>query len=62
MNGLDLQAELRRRGISIPVILLSADADVPIAVRAMHLGALDFLEKPFVERRVLALVQTALAA
>jgi two-component system response regulator FixJ len=61
MNGLDLQEELRRRGLRIPVIVISGDADVPIAVRAMHLGALDFIEKPFVERRVLHLVRHALA-
>jgi len=60
MSGIDLQRALRERGLSVPVIVLSADADVPMAVRAMHLGAIDFIEKPFVDRMVLARVRKAL--
>jgi len=47
MSGLDLQDELRRRGASIPIIMISGVGDVPTAVRAMKAGALDFFEKPF---------------
>lgn len=45
-NGLDLQEELHRRGNTMPVILISAFADVPMAVRAMQNGALTVLTKP----------------
>jgi FixJ family two-component response regulator len=46
-NGLDLQEELLRRGNAMPVIFISAYADVPMAVRAMQNGALTVLEKPY---------------
>jgi FixJ family two-component response regulator len=47
LSGLDLQRELGERGINLPMIMISAFAEVPMAVRAMREGALDFLEKPF---------------
>ena len=47
MNGLDLQKTLRERGVNLPVIFLSGSGDIPMAVEAMHNGAVDFLEKPF---------------
>lgn len=46
MSGLDLQQELNRRGVHIPTIVMTAYADVPVAVRAMQQGALMLLEKP----------------
>lgn len=46
MNGLELQAELRRQGIRLPIIFLTAYADVPVTVEAMRGGAVDFLVKP----------------
>jgi two-component system response regulator FixJ len=60
MSGTELQKTLRERGIDVPVIVLATHADVPIAVRAMLLGALDFIEKPFVGHVVLARVKQAL--
>lgn len=60
MSGLELQEQLRALRVDLPVIVLATDADVQSAVRAMHLGALDFVEKPFVERVVLSRVQQAL--
>jgi FixJ family two-component response regulator len=60
ISGLDLQEALRRRGVDYPVIVLASDADVPIAVRAMALGAVDFIEKPFVDRVLIARVKQAL--
>jgi two-component system, LuxR family, response regulator FixJ len=42
------------------VIVMASDADVPIAVRAMALGALDFIEKPFVDRALISRVKQAL--
>ena len=60
ITGIDLQEELRRRGVNYPVIMMASDADVPMAVRAMALGALDFIEKPFVDQVLLARVKQAL--
>jgi two-component system, LuxR family, response regulator FixJ len=60
MNGLELQAELNQRGCHMPVIMISGHADVPMAVRALKAGAFDFIEKPFNDDVLLALVQRAL--
>ena len=61
MTGLELQDHLNQRGIGIPIIFVSAFADVPTAVRAMKAGALDFLEKPVPAQVLLAAVQNALS-
>jgi len=50
MTGVELIGALRRRGVNAPVILLSAESDVATAVSAMRAGALDFIEKPHVDR------------
>ncbi len=47
MSGPELQQELKRRGSGIPIIIMSAHADVPVAVRTIQDGALDLIEKPF---------------
>jgi len=47
ISGLDLQHELKRRKISIPIIFLTAHADVPMSVNPMKSGAVKFLRKPF---------------
>jgi two-component system response regulator FixJ len=47
MDGLQLMQELHARGLEWPVIFMTAHGDVPVAVRAMKLGAIEFLEKPF---------------
>jgi len=60
-SGIDLQRKLLEEGIAIPVIVISGHGDVPIAVEAMKLGALDFLEKPFRAQVLLDRVQEALA-
>lgn len=57
MDGLELLDELRRRGDATPVILLSSHADVASAVAAMRAGALDFIEKPYIDRAILDHVQ-----
>ena len=57
MSGLDLQQYLKERGVLIPVLFLSGGADVPKAVKAVREGAIDFVEKPFDYRRVVALVE-----
>lgn len=60
VSGPELQAELTRRGFEVPVILMSAHANVRTAVRAIKNGAIDFLEKPFDDTDLLDLVQGAL--
>jgi two-component system response regulator FixJ len=47
MDGLEVQQQLNERGITMPVIVLTGHGDVGTAVKAMRLGAVDFLEKPF---------------
>jgi FixJ family two-component response regulator len=53
MSGLDLQAELVRRGIGLPTIVVTGHAEVPMAVRAVKAGAIDFIEKPFSDQLLL---------
>lgn len=60
MSGLELQAHLAQHGYQIPIIIISAHADVPMAVRAMKLGAFEFLEKPLNEQQLLDRVQDCL--
>ena len=61
MDGLQLQEELNRRQIGLPVIIITGHGDVPLAVRAMKAGAVDFLEKPFDGEFMLDTVRRALA-
>ncbi len=60
MSGIELQDKLKEMGAPIPVIVISGHADVPTAVRAIKKGALDLLEKPFTDQRLLDMVQLAL--
>ncbi|HXN15390.1 MAG TPA: response regulator [Usitatibacter sp.] len=60
MSGLDLQQTLKQQGVLLPVIFLSGGADVPQAVKAVKEGAIDFIEKPFDYRRVVALIEDCL--
>lgn len=62
MDGLALQRRLTEAGVTLPVIVMTGHADVPIAVAALKAGALDFLEKPFDDQRLIAAVRNALAA
>lgn len=59
-SGLDLQAGMKRLGISLPVIFLTGYADVPTSVRAMKAGAVDFLEKPVTRDVLLEALRRAL--
>lgn len=61
MTGLELLEELKNRRILLPTILMTAFADVPQAVKAMKLGAVDFIEKPFDDELIVSLVRAALA-
>jgi two-component system response regulator FixJ len=59
MGGLELQEELVRRGRRIPVIVVTGHAEVPLAVKAMKAGAVDFVEKPFDEQTIVASIRRA---
>ena len=62
LSGLDLQRELAVRSIRLPVIMMSAFAEVPMAVRALREGAVDFLEKPFDGQMLVERVRAAVEA
>lgn len=61
MSGLELQARLKERGAAIPIVFLSGHGDIPMALRAVRSGALDFLEKPFRDQALIDAVHAALA-
>ncbi|NIT36028.1 MAG: response regulator [candidate division Zixibacteria bacterium] len=60
LSGLDLQEELARAGVAIPIIFITGHGTVPTSVRAMKAGAADFLEKPVDEQELLDAVRRAL--
>jgi FixJ family two-component response regulator len=60
LGGLDLQTELAGAGIRIPVIFITGYGDIPMSVRAMKAGAVDFLAKPFRDQELLDAVALAL--
>jgi FixJ family two-component response regulator len=60
MSGLDFQAQLGDLGIQLPVILMTGHGDIPMSVRAMKAGAVDFLAKPFRDQDMLDAVAAAL--
>jgi RNA polymerase sigma factor (sigma-70 family) len=59
-SGLDFQQELNAANINLPIIFLTGHGDIPMTVRAMKAGAVEFLTKPFREQDLLDAVQTAL--
>jgi two-component system response regulator FixJ len=61
MDGIELVRELARRQISLPVVLISGHADVPMAVAAIKAGAADFIEKPIDDAHLLAAINRCLA-
>ncbi len=60
MSGLELQDELRKRGVNLPIIFISAYAEVQSVVRAMRGGALDFFQKPFSSQQLIERIQDGL--
>ncbi len=60
MSGIDLLRRLQELKIGVPVIVITGHGDVPVAVEAMKIGAMDFLEKPFDDEVLLASVRSAL--
>jgi FixJ family two-component response regulator len=61
ISGLDFQAALSKADIHIPIIFITGHGDVPMTVRAMKAGAVEFMTKPFRDHELLEAVQTALA-
>jgi FixJ family two-component response regulator len=61
LSGLDFQSELAKQHIHLPIIFLTGHGDVPMSVKAMKAGAVEFLIKPFREQDLLDAVQIALA-
>lgn len=60
VSGLDLQGQLTRQGIEFPIIFMTGHGDIPMSVRAMKAGAVDFLSKPFRDQDMLDAVAAAL--
>ena len=61
MNGLEFQEQLSKAGLHIPIVFITAHGDIPMTVRAMKLGALEFLTKPFDDVALLNAIRQALA-
>ncbi len=61
MTGMELLGEMKKRRMPQPILLMTAFADVPQAVKAMKLGAVDFIEKPFDDELIVSSVRAALA-
>ncbi len=60
VSGLDLQGQLTRQGIEFPIVFMTGHGDIPMSVRAMKAGAVDFLSKPFRDQDMLDAVTVAL--
>lgn len=60
LSGLDLQQELTKADLTLPIIFITGHGNVPMSVRAMKAGAVDFLEKPFEDQVLLDLIQHAI--
>jgi RNA polymerase sigma factor (sigma-70 family) len=60
LSGLELQRELGEADVRIPIIFISGHGDIPISVRAIKAGAVDFLSKPFRDRQLLDAIREAL--
>jgi FixJ family two-component response regulator len=60
VNGLDLQKQLADAGVQIPIIFITGHGDIPMTVKAMKSGAVEFLTKPFLDRDLLEAINQAL--
>ncbi|MDR3487999.1 MAG: response regulator FixJ [Bradyrhizobium sp.] len=60
IDGIELLKRLKAGGSLFPVVIMTGHGDVPLAVEAMKLGAMDFLEKPFEDDRLIGMIETAL--
>ncbi|MFW2404515.1 MAG: response regulator transcription factor [Gammaproteobacteria bacterium] len=62
MSGMEVQRRLVERDCTLPIIFITGHGDIPMAVEAMHLGAHDFVQKPFHDQELLDRIQAALSA
>jgi len=60
LSGLDLQDELAQKGLTLPVIFITGHGTVPLSVRAMKAGAVDFIQKPFEDQQLLDAIHQAI--
>ena len=60
-SGLELQKKLRDSGAKIPIIIITGHGDIPMAVKALRAGAVDFVQKPYRDQRLLDSINEALA-
>jgi len=60
LDGLELQQQLIRDGVHLPIIFMTGHGDIPMSVRAMKAGAVEFLTKPFRERDLLCAIEQAI--
>jgi two-component system response regulator FixJ len=61
IDGLAMQGQLNHLGFRLPVVVVTGHGDIPTAVQAMKAGAVDFIEKPFDDERLVAAIEAALA-
>ena len=61
MDGLELLRRVKQRALALPVIVMTGHGDIPLAVQAMREGAVDFIEKPFDDERLLNAVKSSMA-
>lgn len=61
MDGIDLLRQLKREPKTLPIVIMTGHGDIPLAVEAIKLGAIDFLEKPFEDERLVIMISTALS-
>ena len=59
MDGLEVQQEMQKIGVDFPVIIMTGHGDIPLSVRAMKAGAIDFIEKPFEKATLLGAIEEA---
>jgi len=57
LSGIDLMHRLKAEGVSVPVIVMTGHADVPLAIQAMKAGAAEFIEKPFSDETILGAIK-----
>lgn len=62
LDGLEVQQQLRGMGVSLPVIIMTGHGDIPLSVRAMKAGAIDFIEKPFEKAALLKAIDEAFSS
>lgn len=60
IDGMDLLRRLKAHASPLPVIIMTGHGDIPLAVEAMKLGAIDFVEKPFEDERLIGMIEAAL--